>query len=26
MGFSKLFTISDCDTHFNGELHRNGWI
>jgi len=23
-GFSKFFPISDCDTHFKSELHRNG--
>jgi len=24
-GFSELFAISRCDTHFKSELHRNGW-
>jgi len=24
-GFSELFMILGCDTHFNSELRRNGW-
>jgi len=24
-GFSELFAISGCETHFNSELRRNHW-
>jgi len=25
MGFSEVFAILVCDTHFRNELRRNGW-
>jgi len=25
-GFSEIFVVSGCDTHFKSELRQNGWI